>query len=67
MNIKIIESCIVAGEHAEAGTVVRNLSPTVARELVISGRAVSVEDIASRDPVAAHRDPKPAKPAKKAG
>jgi hypothetical protein len=64
MNIRIKESCIVNGSHAESGTVLRDLSAATARELVISGRAVSVEDIETRDPLAEHRDPKPAKKGK---
>jgi len=69
-NLKILESCLVQGEHAEAGTTLKNVENTLAAELVSNGRAVEIpekgEVIGNRDPEPEHRDPKPSKKAKDA-
>lgn len=69
-NLKITESCIVNGEHAEAGTVLKDVDNTTAADLVANGRAVEIpakpEVLNTRDPEADNRDPKPSKKAKDA-
>lgn len=69
-NLKITESCLVNGEHAEAGTILENVDNAIAADLVVNGRAVEIpakpEVLGNRDPEAENRDPKPAKKAKDA-
>ena len=67
-NIKIIQSCLIGGNHVEAGTVLKDVDTRTAADLVGSGRAVDVtrvpkdeSAITHRDPEAQDRDPKPAK------
>jgi hypothetical protein len=55
-NLKITESCLVKGEHAETGTVLKNVDNALAAELVTNGRAV---EIAAKPEVLNHRDPEP--------
>jgi hypothetical protein len=69
-NLKITEACLIKGEHAEVGTVIKNVDNTLAAELVANGRAVEIpekpEVLNHRDPEAENRDPKPSKKAKDA-
>lgn len=69
-NLKIIQSCLVGGEHTEAGTVLKNVDNHIAAELVHSGRAEEIkgdhEVIGNRDPEVTDRDPKPSKKGKDA-
>lgn len=64
-NLKIIDSCLVHGEHVEAGTVLKDVENGLAAELLMNGRAVEIpanpEVLNTRDPEAENRDPKPAK------
>jgi hypothetical protein len=66
-NLQIIESCLVNGEHAEAGSILKNVENGVAADLLANGRAV---EIAAKPEVLNHRDPEPEnrdlKPSKKA-
>ena len=39
-TLKITESCLVNGEHAEAGSIIKNVDNTVDADLVVNGRAV---------------------------
>ena len=69
-NLKIIQSCLVKGEHAEAGTTLENVDNAIAADLVTQGRAVEVpakyDVIGDRDPKDVdNRDPKPGKKAGK--
>lgn len=69
-NLKIVESCLVKGEHVEAGTVLKDVENGLAAELVTNGRAVEIpakpEVLNTRDPEAENRDPKPSKKGKDA-
>lgn len=69
-NLKITESCLVQGQHAEAGTVLKDVDNTLAAELVANGRAVEIpakqEVLGNRDPEPENRDPKPSKKGKDA-
>lgn len=67
MNLRITESCLALGQHAEAGTILKNVDKHVAADLLANRRAVIVSD-----PAIEHRDPEPvenrdpAPPARKA-
>lgn len=62
-NLKITESCLVNGEHVDAGTLLENVGNALAAELVCNGRATIAtnEEFENRDPVPETRDPKPSK------
>jgi len=61
-NLIITTSCLLHGNHVEAGTVLRDAPPADAADLITAGRAVVIEH---RAPEIEHRDPKPAKAVKK--
>lgn len=69
-NLKITSSCLVNGEHAEAGSVLENVDNAIAADLVMNGRAEEIkgdhEVIGNRDPEVTDRDPKPSKKGKDA-
>ena len=69
-NLKIVEDCLVKGEHTPAGTKLENVDNGLAAELVSCGRAVEIpaksEVLGNRDPEAENRDPKPSKKGKDA-
>lgn len=69
-DLKIVESCLVNGEHTEAGTTLKNVENATAADLIVNGRAVEIpakpEVLNTRDPEAENRDPKPSKKAKDA-
>lgn len=62
-NLRITSSCLFNGHHVEAGTVLTQLAEKDASDLLAAGCAVEV--VEHRDPEIQHRDPKPAKAAKK--
>ena len=68
-TLKIIESCLAAGQHAEAGSILENVDVHVAADLIANGRAVEVQSkpdvLTQRDPELENRDPEPPKKAKK--
>lgn len=61
-NLLIISSCLLHGDHVEAGSTLKDVSPSDAADLIGAGRAVVLEH---QEPEVEHRDPKPAKPSKK--
>lgn len=65
-NLRIIESCLANGQHAEAGTIIQNVADHVAADLLANGRAVIVsgatEKVSTRDPEPENRDPVSAPP-----
>lgn len=67
-NLRIIESCLAMGQHAEAGSILQNVPAHVAADLIQNGRAVLVparqEVVVNRDPQVESRDPVPAKKTK---
>ena len=63
-NLKIIESCLVQGQHEEAGTILKNVDNSIAAQLIVSGKAVIIngtQEVQSRDPKPENRDPKRSK------
>jgi hypothetical protein len=63
-NLKFLQSCLVSGQHVEAGTILENVDNHVAAELIEGGRAklATTETFTQRDPeVIKNRDPEPAK------
>jgi len=69
-NLQITESCLVKGEHTEAGTILKDVDNATAADLIVNGRAVEIpekpEVLNHRDPEPENRDPKPSKKAKDA-
>lgn len=69
-NLRIIESCLVNGQHAEAGTELEGVDNALAADLVVSGRAVELKaehevrspKVVNRDEEPANRDPQTSKP-----
>lgn len=61
-SVRIIESCLALGQHAEAGTILRDIPDPVANDLIANGRAVVVQGespLENREPELENRDPKP--------
>ena len=59
-NLRIVSSCLLNGEHLEAGSVLKDVSPHDAADLLGNGRAVEISGtLETREPVIEHRDPKP--------
>jgi hypothetical protein len=70
-TIKITDDCLLDGTHTKAGTVLKNVSESLAAQLLSSGRAELIkekpEPIAVNAPASASPpkdDPKPAKKGK---
>lgn len=62
-TIKVSVSCLIQGQHAAAGQVIKDLHPAIANDLIATGRAIEVKakapEIETRDPVIETRDPEP--------
>ena len=61
-SFRITSSCLLHGNHVEAGTVLSQLAAKDAADLLAAGRAIEV--IEHRAPQIEHRDPKPARSVK---
>jgi hypothetical protein len=60
-NLLITQSCLIHGNHTEAGTVLENVENPLAVDLINAGRACIMEndELHTRAPMPEHRDPKP--------
>jgi hypothetical protein len=68
ITIQITQSCLIRGEHVEAGTILANVAGSTAADLIAAGKATTIPDqgqaIEVREPVVENRDPKPKRASK---